>query len=401
LRIDRIPSRDWQEPFLSEWSRLLDDASVPSIFLSPDWMVPWQRHFGGDHEAFVIAGRDQSGGLVALAPLYRRRLGPAWLPGVRVLAFLGDEGAGSEYLGILARRGAEREFVGLLERVLEGEWALADLRGLRDGQPCTDLLIAGLGSKAPGRVHRERHPCATIHLPRDYEAYLGGLPAKFRTTVRYRTNKLLKNFSVKMLRTSRSADLDAHLERLFEMHQDRWEAERHPGSFYHPRKRAFYRDVAAAFLGRGWLRFYHLEVDGVIRAAQFGFAFGSVLHSLQEAFDHRFRPQGVGGIGVVLRGMVIKECIAEGLVAYDFLGGTEEFKTRWGTTTHEVERVRIGAPGPVGGLAYLCTAGWRDAKLWIRASLPKRLVEARDRWRVRRQARKARRLAAAPEKSPR
>jgi CelD/BcsL family acetyltransferase involved in cellulose biosynthesis len=206
---------------------------------------------------------------------------------------------------------------------------------------------------------------------------------------------------VRLVRTVREEDLVGHLERFFEMHQDRWEAEGHPGSFYQPRKRAFYKEVSAAFLRRGWLRFYHLEVDGVIRAAQFGFTFGGVLHSLQEAFDVSFRPQGVGGVGVVLRGMAIRESIAEGLEAYDFLGGTEEFKTRWGTTTHEVERVRIGAPGPVGGLAYLCTAGWRDAKLWIRASLPKRLIEARDKWRVRRQARKARRLAAAPEEGPR
>jgi len=395
LRIDRIPSADWREPLQSEWTRLLDEASAPSIFLSPDWVIPWQRHFGGDHESFVITGRDESGVLVALAPFYRRRLGPAAFPGPRCLAFLGDEGVGSEYLGILACKGAEREFVSHLGRELAGEWSLADLRGLRVGQPSADLLIASLGSRAPERVHRERHPCAAIHLPADYESYLGALPAKFRTTVRYRTNKLLKNFAVNMIRTSRADELEAHLERLFEMHQGRWEAERHPGSFYHPRKRAFYREVSTSFLQRGWLRFYQLEVDGVIRAAQFGFVFGGVLHSLQEAFDHHFRPQGVGGVGVVLRGMAIRECIAEGLSAYDFLGGLEEYKTRWGTTTHYVEQIRIGAPGPVGGLAYMFTADARDARIWIRGHLPKQFVEVRDLWRVRRQARRASRLAAS------
>jgi len=394
LKIERIVAKDWGESLQSEWSGLLDEASAPSIFLSPEWTIPWQRHFGGDREAFAITGRDASGRLVGLAPFYRRRLGPAALRGPRVLALLGDEGAGSEYLGILARQGAEREFVSHVQRQMEGEWALADLRGLREDHLCTDLLIASLGSRAPGRVHRERHPCSAIRLPLDHEAYLAGLPAKFRTTVRYRTNKLVKNFKVNMFRTSREEDLYAHLERLFEMHQGRWEAERHPGSFYHPRKRAFYRDVAAAFLRRGWLRFYQLEVDGFIRASQFGFAFGGVLHSLQEAFDHEFRPQGVGGVGVVLRGMAIRECIAEGLLAYDFLGGLEEYKTRWGTATHFVQRVRIGAPGPIGGLAYLCTAGSRDARTWIRDRLPKQVVEARDRWRVLRQARRARRLAA-------
>ncbi len=97
-----------------------------------------------------------------------------------------------------------------------------------------------------------------------------------------------------------------------------------------------------------------------------------------------------------MRGMAIRESIAEGLEAYDFLGGVEDYKTRWGTTNHYVQRVRIGAQGPAGGLAYLSTAELRDAKLWVREHLPGWLVKARDRWRVRRQARRARGLAAGP-----
>ena len=97
--------------------------------------------------------------------------------------------------------------------------------------------------------------------------------------------------------------------------------------------------------------------------------------------------------------MAIRESIAEGLESYDFLGGVEEYKTRWGTTSHFVRHARIGAPGPAGGLAYLCTAKLRDAKLWVREHLPERLVEARDRWRIRRQARKARELAAGSEET--
>ncbi len=157
--------------------------------------------------------------------------------------------------------------------------------------------------------------------------------------------------------------------------------------------------MATGFLRRGWLRFYHLEVDGVIRAAQFGFAFRGVLHSLQESFDRDFRPQGVGGVGVVLRGMAIRECIAEGLVSYDFLGGVEEFKTRWGTTNHFAQRARIGAAGPAGGFAYFCTAKLRDAKLWAREHLPERLVEARDRWRISWRAWRARKIASGSEKT--
>ena len=236
----------------------------------------------------------------------------------------------------------------------------------------------------------ERHPCSMIPLPSDYEAYLSALPQKFRTTVRYRTNKLTKNFSVRLLRTGREEAIEPHLERLFAMHQARWQAEGHPGSFYGPAKRSFYAEISREFLRRGWLRFLHLEVDGTIRASQFGFAFRGVLHSLQEAFDHEFHPPGVGGVGVVLRGMAIRECIAEGLRGYDFLGGDEEFKTRWGTRTHYVLRVRIGAPGFSGATAFVLTAGIRRLKDWLRERSPGWLLERRDRLRAWRRSRRAR-----------
>ena len=179
-----------------------------------------------------------------------------------------------------------------------------------------------------------------------------------------------------LLRTTRREEIEPHLERFFAMHQARWLARGRPGTFSSPRKCAFYRiflsncsGVGAALLpsGSGW----------VIRASQFGFAFGGVLHSLQDAFDHEFHPSGIGGLGVILRAKVIKECIVERLNGYDFLGGVEEFKTRWNTITHYVQRVRIGAPGLKGAAAFLLAVGVVETKDWARERAPHWLLNAR------------------------
>jgi CelD/BcsL family acetyltransferase involved in cellulose biosynthesis len=368
---------------MQAWSGLLEQASEPSVFLSPEWIAAWWRAFGGGHEARLLAALDNKGELLGLAPLYVRRVRLAGLVEARVIGVMGDEVVGSEYLGLLARPGREAEFLSSLAEVLEGDWALLDLCGLPEGGALARLLPETLGARARERIHRERHPCARVLLPDDYEAYLSSLKPKFRSTLRYRTNKLRKNYAVRMLRTSRDEDLGGHLDRFFTMHQERWVAREHPGLFHDPRMRGFYRDVAAAFLRRGWLRFYHLEVDGVIRASQFGFAYGGVLHCLQEAFEHSFHPPGVGGLGVILRGLVIRESITEGLKAYDFLGGVQEFKTRWETTTHYVQRVRIGAAGFAGILAFALTAGWDMTKDWGRTHVPGWVLRARHFWRSR------------------
>jgi len=382
LELEVIPPTRWEYIFPS-WERLLEASVEPTVFLSPFWIASWWRHFSEGKQPCMLAAWE-AGRLCGLAPFYLQRIS---LPGVKrgasALRFMGDEGVGSEYLGLLVLPGLEEEFLLAVSEWVRGQWAMADLHGLREGGSLSSKIAKILGASAPGRVYQERRSCSLIRLPGDYESYLASLSQKFRGTIRYRTNKLTKNFHVNLLWTTREEEIEPHLERFFAMHQARWSAEGSPGSFYSPRKRAFYRDVLVDLLQRRWLRFYHLEVDGVIRASQFGFAFGGVLHSLQEAFDHEFHPSGVGGVGVVLRAMAIKESIGEGLHGYDFLGGVEDFKTRWNTITHYVQRVRIGAAGLEGAAAYALSAGVLKTKDWARERVPHWLLNARRRVRNR------------------
>jgi CelD/BcsL family acetyltransferase involved in cellulose biosynthesis len=376
LDLEVITPKYWEKIF-PHWEELSQKSVEPTIFLSPFWIASWWRHFSELRQPCMLAAWE-AGRLCGLAPFYFRRMS---LPGVKrgasALRFMGDEGVGSEYLGLLVLPGYEEEFLLAVSEWVRGQWAMADLHGLREGGLLSSKIAKILGASAPGRVYHERRPCSLILLPGDYESYLASLSQKFRSTIRYRTNKLTKNFHVNLLRTTREEEIEPHLNRFFAMHQARWLAEGSPGSFFSPPKRTFYKDILVDLLQREWMRFYHLEVDGVIRASQFGFAYGGVLHSLQDAFDHEFHPRGVGGLGVILRAMAIKESIVEGLSRYDFLGGVEEFKTRWNTITHYVQRVRIGAPGLEGEAAYSLTVGVLKVKDWAREQAPHWLLNAR------------------------
>ncbi len=369
MQVRLIPPSDWQL-LVPQWERLLATAAERTIFLSPGWIIPWWRHFGNGAQPLLFSGWDDAGELCALAPFHLR---PLWtskfVRGPATLGFLADQEVGSEYLGLLVAPGREQRFLQALQSHLQGRWVLADLQGIRTdaiiGRELTEALIA-----SPRRTYRERHPCSSIPLPDNFETYLASLEQKFRSAVRYRTNKLTKNFCVRLIRTSQPEEIEPHLLRFFAMHQARWAAEGHAGSFHAKSRRSFYFDVARDFLAHGWLRFFHLEVDGVIRASQFGFGLDGVLYSLQEAFDCEFSPPGVSGLGIVLRAMAIKECIAEGFKYYDFLGGVEEFKTRWKTQTHYIERVRIGAPGWKGALAFAQVANSLRARRVVRERAP-------------------------------
>lgn len=393
LWLERVPPSQWEGRLLPAWEDLLEKSVEPTIFLSPPWITSWWRYFQQGKQACMLAAWDQHGRLLGLAPMYLRQVDLAGFPNLLSLQLMSDVEVGSEYLGLLVVPGLEAEFTKIVSHELQGQWALSDFRGLREDGRLSRGLVEAFGIAAPERIYHERHACSLVPLPHDYETYLASLEQKFRSTIRYRTNKLTKNFAVRLVRTTHEHELGAHLERLFSMHQARWWAEGIAGCFYNPRKRAFYRDISAAFLRRGWLRFYHLEIDGIIRASQYGFAFGGIMHSLQESFDHEFCQRGVGGLGVVLRAMVLKEAISEGLKGYDFLGGTEDYKTRWNTLPHYTRRVRIGASGMKGAMAFCATAGVRKMKTWGKQRLPLWLSDSRNRLAVWAEYRRARKIA--------
>ena len=100
----------------------------------------------------------------------------------------------------------------------------------------------------------------------------------------------------------------------------------------------FYKSFAPKSLREGWLRLYVLTVDGVVKAVQYGYAYGNVYCSIQEGYD----PKGCNGIGNVLRNRVFKACIREGLQEYDFLGGFTSHKRHWGAKQRYGVNILIG-----------------------------------------------------------
>jgi CelD/BcsL family acetyltransferase involved in cellulose biosynthesis len=372
LSLERVAPGAWEE--IEDWDAAAAGAAVPSIFLTRDWAVAWWASFGADLEPCLLRVRDGDGCTAGLGLFYFEQLRGS--PLVR-LGMIGDRVVGSEYLGLVARRGSEDGVADAVAAWLSDEaprWDIAELAGLRPADPAARALERSLSAGA-ARVSAEEHPCATIALPEDFEAYLAGLNSKFRQRYRQRTNKLRRSCDVRFFRTETESELPAHLDTLFRLHQARWVEAGRPGVFADARMRDFYLDVAKRLLRNGSLRFWQLEADGAIRACQFGFAYDGVLHSLQEAYDSDFAPPGVGGLGVVLRGHALEAAIEEGLRAYDFLGGVEDHKLRWGASVHHVRAVRMRRPGARGALAWAASSGPEAVREWVKGGLPDSALE--------------------------
>jgi CelD/BcsL family acetyltransferase involved in cellulose biosynthesis len=163
-------------------------------------------------------------------------------------------------------------------------------------------------------------------LPARFEDYFSTVLTQNARSALRRQEKALGP-GVELHRCESHAELRTGLTSLFDLHGQRWREAGEDGSFARkPLMQRFYEVFAPVALDRGWLRLYTLRVAGRDCAVQFGYAYGGAFLQLQEGFA----PDAPPGIGNVLRLRVIRACIEQGLHAYDFLGGFNEHKRRWG-----------------------------------------------------------------------
>ena len=316
--------------------------------------------------AVVIS--DAGSKVVGLALLYEDTLqGPlGWR--LRRLRLVGDGSEDSDNLDLIFRSGYEEACAqSLLDWLAQqSSWDLCELNTLPANSFAADRLLRHL--KARGWMHASRQrPCSVVVLPDSWEAYLIQISKKERTKINYYMGRLERRYQVCFHKCTENAELATCLESLFELHQKRWRLRGEQGSFSSPSHREFYYEMARSFLARQWLEFWLLKLDGEIVAAQFGFRYGDTVFSLQEGFDPLYSSDRVG---YLLRSYVLKQLIAEGVRRYDFLGGKDDSKERWGAQIRFCVDVDFGKPFSRGSLYIRLKHDANATKEWLRAHLP-------------------------------
>jgi len=360
----------WQEldALREPWEALLGDSDGPTIFSTPEWLGAWWRAFASDKQIASLAFANSGGELAGLAPLYRDRLaGPLGYP-LRRIRFVGDGSLDSDNLDLVIARGNEQRCVHALFDWLQADsgWDVCELNTL----PLDSASLPEIQRQLKDRqwtLRQSETPRSTITLPETWEKYLASISKKEKTKINYYTNRLKRRFEVGFSRCADPAELPASLESLFELHQKRWVLRGEPGSFASAERRKFYYEMAAAFLERKWLEFWLLKLDGKTVAAQYGFRYRDAVYSLQEGFDPALSPDRVG---YLLRAHALKTLIGEGVRQYDFLGGEDPSKDRWGAQLLRYVNLQFARPHSLGSGYIKLDAAALDSKNWAKANLP-------------------------------
>lgn len=361
--------RTWDEleQFRASWDRLLHANRASSIFQTPEWLAAWWHAFGRDKELLSLVFADAEGHALGIAPLYREQ--KSFLG--RTLAMLRMVGAGSgdsDALDFITSPGNEELcaeiFVAWLDQ--QKDWDVCALETLPQNSLVAKRLRTRL-QEAGWIVDATLTPNFVVDLPVAWPQYLNALEPSFRPLLTRYPRRLQSRYRVRISRSERAEDLKDHLEILFRLHQMRWTGRGEPGAFASTDRRDFYVSMAAAFLQRGWLEFWLLELDGEIVGAQFCFRYNHTVSLLQEGFHPKYAGEK---IGYALRAHVLEEMIRSGAKRYDFLGGDDPYKAKFGAHQENYLNLFFAGPSRLGRSYVAVQKRKRQIKTWLKGKLP-------------------------------
>ena len=311
-----------------EWTALAERCGHP--FATWEWAATWWDHFGGNRPLEITACRRPDGTLAAIIPLYVSTRGP-----LRMARFVGH-GVG-DVLGPVCTSEDAALAASALRQILAEEGRSWDLM-LAERMPRD--RFSGL---LPGRVLQEE---ANPLLPIDgasWDEFLASCSSNLRGQIRRKRRKLEREHGSRFRLAEDRARLADDFDTLLRLHSARWGEAR----AFSEQRSAFHRDFAARAFERGWLRLWFLEMDGQAVAAWLGFRFGNVEWYYQSGRDPDWDSRSVG---LVLLTWTMQAAFDDGMSAYAFLRGDEEYKRRF--ATHDAGLVTVGVPrGPLGRAA--------------------------------------------------
>jgi CelD/BcsL family acetyltransferase involved in cellulose biosynthesis len=367
-----------------DWDELIDESDQRAYFLRWAWNRNWWRAFRPvNSRLFIIACRDKNQDLIGLAPFYWRQQSTAGIEHIREVLFLGTGIflQTSEFLDIIARRGCERVIAVAVADFLRRnqDWDQLRLNEIPSHSAVLPHFRRALGESSQVTVSNHTH---FVDVSTDWETFKSRLGRTTRQNTSRQTRRLFETYDCKFRRIRTADELEPAMDALVRLHQARWESKGDPGSFAIHGFEEFLREAARTSLSEGRLRLWTLELNGKIVAARMGFFDNGVVYCFQGGFDPAYSKDS---LGKVLLGLCLRDCIEdESVREYNFMGGMDSYKERWGKSGSDNVSLTLRRSG-IRTLAYnSINFASEMGKTVMRAAIPTNMKIAAHRFMLRR-----------------
>lgn len=329
LRARVFNSLEELAPYADRWNEMVLLSPGNSIFLTWEWLSAWKTHVANGIPLYIVTVFDENEVPLAFLPLYESSFQLLKCIRYQCLRPMGDCHCGAEYPDIIAAPDSMTDVLTCLQEFLERQqpkWECLYFRYISGRTSAVTRLTRLIPARRAFCRSREA-VFSSIALPENIEELDRNMSKSLSLLVRRQKRKLEQLGRLTINICQHDQEIPLYLDSLFDLHRKRWESVGQQGSFIRrPLMRDFYTGFAAKALEKGWLKIFALQIDSVTLAIQIGYLYHGVFSQMQEGFD----PSGPGGLGNVLRHEVLKWCINNKVKEYDYLGGDEEQKLKWG-----------------------------------------------------------------------
>ncbi|GAB4573480.1 MAG: hypothetical protein Kow0077_15940 [Anaerolineae bacterium] len=289
------------------------------------------------------------------------------------MEFLGAEAA-ADHLDFIVEKGVERPVINAILDVLwrnRVRWDVLSFSGIPEESDTPEILRE---RQWPWQALPEE-VCPRVLLPADWDTYFMSLSRRKRKEQRRFRRQLDERFpgAWRWKQVQDPEGVRETLDALIAFHQAKWEALDKPGAFASSTAVAFHHALAQAFLSRGWLRLFRLDIEGRTVAALYTLAYRGCVYDFVSGFDFDFADYSPGQ---VLTEISLQEAINAGYRCYDFLRGDEQYKFRWGAeAVHDVGLRWIASPHArlAHGAEGLARKVWHGVKRLLPGALRQRI----------------------------
>jgi CelD/BcsL family acetyltransferase involved in cellulose biosynthesis len=271
LSVTRISTFAGAAGIYQDWRELYLSSASGNPYASPDWLLPWARHFVQERDLAIFAVR-RDGRLVGLAPWYLKRVHP--LPRRLQLLGSGRHDALTELPQVLT---APDEARSVLRAVMDEwswsahEWDWLELPVLDEqGWFEPEWLTGAVGQR--GLVeHKTTRAAVVLDLPADVPALHRGLKRNLLESTHRARNRLDRSQAPWAITAhSDQDDVRTMLPVLARLHAERARlaGRRHPDQLAASTRLAFLAEALPQMAATGQAQILTLDIAGDAVAAQ-------------------------------------------------------------------------------------------------------------------------------------
>jgi CelD/BcsL family acetyltransferase involved in cellulose biosynthesis len=333
MRIETFGTADELLQLAPEWDALADRLSPWLPFRTAQWNLAYWRHFRrrstlvrDDLHTFAI--RDDSGRLVAVAPMMLTSRPGIGLPLLGQLRYLGADTNITELRGLVCDPADQSRVLNAMSTHLakqDRRWELLHWAGLDARDPAVSRL-----------TERNNHALTrTLQMycivgATNWDQFKTALPRNTKEALRKCYNALRRDghgFTFEI--ASAPGDVDAALGRFFDLHAARASADlgvAHNDAFAAAESRAFLLAYARIMAAQDRLRVFRLRIGDTIVATRVGFIGGSDLYLYYSGFDPDWARYSVM---TTTTAEALKWAMGNGFSCINLSFGRDKAKLRW------------------------------------------------------------------------